>query len=183
VCVLLYLTGAPLLWAGLSSTVTVLSVWFREVSWSYAGMEGAKGEKEAERGLTTLQSNIKTSSANIKIIHITLDIKGNTFSQTWNCMFASTTWFPKNYYLKTWHILSMVCSALGEQRKKWRHKKTIYSRWTVSENDVLNKGGNSAKNWHRTWEMDLALQLIHLLFTEASSKIASVEGWLSGSHS
>lgn len=37
-----YLTGAPLLWAGFSSTVTVLSVWFREVSWSYAGMEGAE---------------------------------------------------------------------------------------------------------------------------------------------
>lgn len=29
-----YLTGAPLLWAGFSSTVTVLSVWFSEVSWS-----------------------------------------------------------------------------------------------------------------------------------------------------
>lgn len=29
-----YLTGAPLLWAGLSRTVTVLSVWFRDVSWS-----------------------------------------------------------------------------------------------------------------------------------------------------
>lgn len=39
-----YLTGAPLLCAGLSSTVTVLSVWFREVSWSYAGMDGAKEE-------------------------------------------------------------------------------------------------------------------------------------------
>lgn len=29
-----YLTGAPRLWAGLRRTVTVLSVWFREVSWS-----------------------------------------------------------------------------------------------------------------------------------------------------
>lgn len=45
-----YLTGAPLLWAGLSSTVTVLSVWFKEVSWSYAGMEGAE-EKTKQRGV------------------------------------------------------------------------------------------------------------------------------------
>lgn len=40
-----YLTGAPRLWAGFSSTVTVLSVWFREVSWSYAGMEGAEEQE------------------------------------------------------------------------------------------------------------------------------------------
>lgn len=45
-----YLTGAPLLWAGLSSTVTVLSVWFREVSWSYAGMDGAE-EKTEQKGV------------------------------------------------------------------------------------------------------------------------------------
>lgn len=38
-----YLTGAPLLWAGFSKTVTVLSVWFSDVSWSYVGMDGAEG--------------------------------------------------------------------------------------------------------------------------------------------
>lgn len=47
-----YLTGAPLLWAGLSSTVTVLSVWFRDVSWSYAGMDGAEKKEEEKTHLT-----------------------------------------------------------------------------------------------------------------------------------
>lgn len=46
-----YLTGAPLLWAGFSRTVTVLSVWFRDVSWSYAGMDGAE-----DRSMKTVTS-------------------------------------------------------------------------------------------------------------------------------
>lgn len=49
-----HLTGAPLLCAGFSSTVTVLSVWFREVSWSYAGMDGAERETK-QSCFTTLQ--------------------------------------------------------------------------------------------------------------------------------
>lgn len=52
-----YLTGAPLLWAGLSSTVTVLSVWFREVSWSYAGMEGAKEQTKQKEVYCISQQN------------------------------------------------------------------------------------------------------------------------------
>jgi len=57
VCVCPYLTGAPLLWAGLSSTVTVLSVWFREVSWSYAGMEGAEKKTKGEEVLLHSKKN------------------------------------------------------------------------------------------------------------------------------
>ena len=42
-----YLTGAPRLWAGLSRTVTVESVWFRGDSWSYAGIRGAETKMES----------------------------------------------------------------------------------------------------------------------------------------
>lgn len=57
-----YLTGAPLLWAGLSSTVTVLSVWFREVSWSYAGMEGAEEKTKQRDVLPHCKSKVQLRS-------------------------------------------------------------------------------------------------------------------------
>lgn len=71
-----YLTGAPLLWAGFSSTVTVVSVWFREVSWSYAGMEGAKEKQWAQTGF--LQHRRATFSSaqhqDFYIFHSLIDI-------------------------------------------------------------------------------------------------------------
>lgn len=60
-----YLTGAPRLWAGLSSTVTVLSVWFREVSWSYAGMEGAEEKTKMRGAFTTLPALGNLESCNL----------------------------------------------------------------------------------------------------------------------
>ena len=89
--------------------------------------------------------------------------------------------------MNNWHI-SAWCSVCPwkyfeeteQVEDKWRR---IFSRWKVSQCDVLKKKKNHpAKTWHRTWQMHLDLQLIHLLFADASSEMVSTKGWLSRSH-
>jgi len=86
---------------------------------------------------------------------------------------------PKNLSAESVAHISMVCSVSWkffrnlDCNRRNSSPKTIYSKLTVSESDVA-----SAKPWHGAWEIHLDLQLIHLLFNEASSELVSMEGWL-----
>lgn len=80
---------------------------------------------------------------------------------------------PKELFAAFLTILSL--KKLRETRKGENRR---------NKSHVLKKiGGKKAKIWQRTWEMQLDLQLIPLLFTEVSSEMVIVDGWLSRSSS
>lgn len=80
---------------------------------------------------------------------------------------------PKELFAVFLTILSL--KKLRETRKGENRR---------NKSHVLKKiGGKKAKIWQRTWEMQLDLQLIPLLFTEVSSEMVIVDGWLSRSSS
>lgn len=80
---------------------------------------------------------------------------------------------PKELFAAFLTILSL--KKLRETRKGGNRR---------NKSHVLKKiGGKKAKIWQRTWEMQLDLQLIPLLFTEVSSEMVIVDGWLSRSSS
>lgn len=80
---------------------------------------------------------------------------------------------PKELFAAFLTILSL--KKLRETRKGENRR---------NKSHVLKKiGGEKAKIWQRTWEMQLDLQLIPLLFTEVSSEMVIVDGWLSRSSS
>lgn len=70
----------------------------------------------------------------------------------------------------------------------WRTNRKLSAKTICSRSQYLNamslrnKGKNPPKTWHGIWEMHLELQIIGLLFTDASSEMLSVEGWLPRSH-
>jgi len=92
---------------------------------------------------------------------------------------------PKELIVENLAYLSTVCHvSLNELWKlvKWRPKEEVAGlKKTICK--FMNRKKSSKDLTHRTWEQFLDLQLIHLLFTEASSEIVSMEGWLSRSHS
>lgn len=80
---------------------------------------------------------------------------------------------PKELFAAFLTILSL--KKLRETRKGENRR---------NKSHVLKKiGGKKAKIWQRTWEMQLDLQLIPLLFTEVSSEMVIVDVWLSRSSS
>lgn len=80
---------------------------------------------------------------------------------------------PKEQFAAFLTILSL--KELRETRKGENRR---------NKSHVLKKiGGKKVKIWQRTWEMQLDLQLIPLLFTEVSSEMVIVDGWLSRSSS
>lgn len=80
---------------------------------------------------------------------------------------------PKELFAAFLTILSL--KKLRETRKGENRR---------NKSHVLKKiGGKKAKIWQRTWEMQLDLQLIPLLFTEVSLEMVIVDGWLSRSSS
>lgn len=80
-------------------------------------------------------------------------------------------WFRESYYLKTkawtcWDIyLGMWCPpVVSSTRRKWKWQisrvKTIHSAGTVSESQD-----------HKTWDIHLSFQLIHLLLHDSNPQI------------
>lgn len=59
--------------------------------------------------------------------------------------------------------------------RRTRPKTKAISKQTVSESHALNnQDKNPANTLHGTWDVDLALWLVHLLFPEASSQMLSM---------
>lgn len=54
-------------------------------------------------------------------------------------------------------------------------KKTMYSRWTLSESHIIDKLENIQQRSDTDPEIHLALQLIHVVFAKASSEMLSVD--------
>lgn len=102
-----------------------------------------------------------------------------TWQTIWQRTISTTT---KCRYLKSCldgvqHVLWGNWTNWGQiEDKRGRGRPKALS--VLSDSHILNREENPAKTWHGTWEMLLAVQLIHLLFTE----MVSVVEWLSRSH-
>lgn len=105
--------------------------------------------------------------------------------------FYTSSLVLKELLAKNVAYISMTCSVLtfflgretGHEEDKTRTGRPKKNYLQYLNAIYLKIEKNPAKTWHKTWEMQQTLQLMHLVFAKISSEMISVEGWLSRSQS